>query len=196
MESTSSITYLLLSKEAYCLGHLQALSTTGDACSSGHLQGCWKTCLLTSYPYRPHKPETKHEPQNLPREINRLVPERLTANPAGSTGGRGGHKSWLGAKLLGGGGDLKGLHIMHHCWVKVGMGPEFHASGAWQTVETRAVTIHWPTPNPLHSRATLFLAKLSASLSLSKLSASLSNLSASLSVTNLCSASLSLSKGD
>ena len=38
------------------------------------------------------------------------------------------------------------------------MGPEFHASRAWQTVETRAVTIHWPTPKPLHSLATLFLA--------------------------------------
>ena len=108
--------------------------------------------------------QKSHRLQNLPREINRLVPARLTANPAESTGGRDGNNSWLGAKLLGGGGGggSIGLRIMHHCWgeggVKMGMGPEFHASRAWQTVETRAVTIHWPTPKPLHSLATLFLA--------------------------------------
>ena len=39
MNSTSCVTYQLLSKGAYCLGRLQALSTTGGVRPSGHLQG-------------------------------------------------------------------------------------------------------------------------------------------------------------
>ena len=68
------------------------------------------------------------------------------ANPAECSGGRGGHNSWLGAKLLWGWGDAveskRPAHNAQLLGVKVVMGPEFHASGAWQTVETRAVTIH------------------------------------------------------
>ena len=53
-----------------------------------------------------------------------------------------------------------GLRVTWHCeGVKVGMGPELHASRAWQTVETRAVTVHWLAPKPLLSLATLFLAE-------------------------------------